>query len=219
MNLIVANWKMNGSAAEVTSFADKLDGFLNEVSTSSEIVFCPPFLWLEGLSGIFSKGAQNCSEKPEGAMTGEIAASMLVKAGCEYVIVGHSERREAGESDEIVTQKLASAKAAGLKTILCIGERDGEDFETVISSQVQQADVIAYEPVWAIGTGRTPTLDEINERHAFIKSKSGGNVLYGGSVKPENAKDILNLENVAGVLVGGASLDFESFKTIILGSI
>lgn len=217
---IAANWKMNGNNALVNSFADKLTSFMSDVDTNSEIIFCPPFLWLEGLRGQFKTGAQNCTEHETAASTGEISAAMVKSTGCEYVILGHSERRAMGETTELVNEKVAAANSHGLKTILCVGEKEGEDFESIVSAQLNdQAYIIAYEPVWAIGTGKTPSLEEINERHKFIKDKTGLNVMYGGSVKPENSKEISALENVDGLLVGGASLEFESFKQIILNSI
>ncbi|PIR34767.1 MAG: triose-phosphate isomerase [Alphaproteobacteria bacterium CG11_big_fil_rev_8_21_14_0_20_44_7] len=216
--IIAANWKMNGTPAEARSFAAELDEFIREVQPQSEIVVCPPYILLNEMHGSFKKGGQNCHHETSGAFTGEISAKMLKNAACEYVILGHSERREMGESSELIAKKAQAAKAAGVKVIFCIGEKEGEDFESVISEQLNFAvdvDVIAYEPVWAIGTGKTPSLEEINSRHKFIKDKCGLQVMYGGSANPDNAKDISALQNVGGLLVGGASLSISSFTSII----
>lgn len=215
---------MNGNIADARSYASALDEFIRETNPSSEIVVCPPATLLGEMHGDFKKGGQNCHDQESGAFTGEVSANLLKDSGCEYVIIGHSERREMGELSEQVAQKAGAAHQASLKTIICVGEKEGEDFEQVVSRQLQGSipdssnnknTVIAYEPVWAIGTGKTPSPEEIDQRHKFIKDKTGLLVMYGGSANPDNAKTISALENVDGLLVGGASLKISSFTQII----
>lgn len=208
------------------------------------VVVCPPATLLaavaaQGASSGIIAGGQDCHQEPHGAHTGDISAAMLADAGAQYVIVGHSERRtDHGESSEKVRAKAEAAIGSGLKPIICIGEteaqRDAGEAESVVSEQLATSIpdaaehhevTVAYEPVWAIGTGRTPTLDEIGQMHDAIRARlvdrfglSKGEsirILYGGSLKPQNAREILGVSNVNGGLVGGASLLAKDFYTII----
>jgi triosephosphate isomerase len=216
MFLVVANWKMNGSLKTAAEFEQGIK------SRNAEIVLCPPFPLLMALKGQFRLGAQNCHHLTEGAHTGEVSASLIKELGAEYVIVGHSERREAGENSELIAQKAAAAQKAGLKVIICVGEKEGEDMENVVKEQLSESlpanknnIIIAYEPVWAIGSGRTPTGEQIEKAHGLIAAITGLKVIYGGSVKPANTAEIARIKNVSGLLVGGASLDVNSFNAII----
>ena len=195
-----------------------------------DIVVCPPFVSLEAtLQGLGEERgvrvyAQNVHWELEGAFTGEVSPSMLVEIGVSGAIVGHSERRQLfGETDEAVGRRAEAALESGLHVIACVGEtqdeREAEQTEAVLERQVaviprHERLVIAYEPVWAIGTGRTATPEIAQEAHAFVKTLHSASVLYGGSVNPENAAALLALPDVDGALVGGASLDFESFEAI-----
>ncbi len=224
--LIAGNWKMFKGAAETAEFCSGLQiADLGAV----DVVVCPPYTSLETAVrclanteiGVF---AQNCHWEPAGAFTGEVSAPMLLELGVYGTIVGHSERRQYfGETDEGVARRVAAALAAGLHVIACVGETEAEreagDTEAVLRQQVSVLEpddslVIAYEPVWAIGTGKTATPEIAEEAHAFIKSLIDLPVLYGGSVKPENAAELAAQPDVDGALVGGASLDLESFATI-----
>ncbi len=237
--IAAANWKMNGRNEEVVAFVKAL----SQVETSGEKVFAPPYAYLSSAQAHntgFALSSQNVSEQKDGAFTGEISAPMLSDIGCKYVIVGHSERRAIyGETDEVVFDKVKAVFESGLTPILCIGETDEENqqgkTEEVLAKQLQlsidnlsdeqkQKIVIAYEPVWAIGTGRTPSTDDIQVIHEKIRLLFSQNdarisdlvrILYGGSVKPNNAKEIFALPDVDGGLVGGASLTIESFEQII----
>ncbi len=241
--LIAGNWKMNGLLAD--SLADTLATLMRKKQDwPFEMVVCPPFTLLHYLgktiagSGI-ALGAQDCHIKESGAHTGDISPLMLKDVGCTYVILGHSERRmDHGEGDSLIMAKAKAALAAGLKVILCIGETEAErdsgktlevnqtQLKGSMPVEVEAADtdlVIAYEPVWAIGTGRTPTDREIQEVHAFIRKElialigtaaDSVRLLYGGSMKPGNAGGILALPDVDGGLIGGASLKAEDFWAI-----
>lgn len=242
--LIAGNWKMNGtteSAKELTSGLAALYG--KEEKPACEMLVCPPFVLIgkaldaAGNSGI-SVGGQDCHADGSGAHTGDTAAVMLKDVGCDYVIVGHSERRtDHGESDAVVNAKAVAGIEAGLKVIICIGEteaeRDAGETINVCTRQIKgslpkictaENTVIAYEPVWAIGTGRTPTTDDVADVHAKIRkvvaegfgAEVAGKmrILYGGSVKPSNAAEFLGLEDVDGALVGGASLKVDDFWAI-----
>lgn len=240
--LIAGNWKMNGSRDEVNQLAyDLMTGLSAEPSDKFEILLCPPFVYLDRMDKFFkatpvSIGAQDCSPRENGAFTGDVSASMLADMGCSYVILGHSERRTYHhESSEDVRAKAMRALAAGLKAIICIGESekqrtDGIHMETV-ADQLEHSlppgfnsgnTVIAYEPVWAIGTGKTASPQDVEEMHGFIrkklseKIKDAGNlrILYGGSMKPDNAAALLATRDVDGGLIGGASLDAASFIAI-----
>lgn len=232
--MIAGNWKMNGltaSAAEIQALVDKFSG---ATPAGLDVLICPPATLVASLASTYSDegvmiGGQDCHPKDSGAHTGDISAAMLADAGAAYVIVGHSERRaDHGEDDAIVKAKANAVLAAGLTPIICVGEtqqeREAGRALDIVGSQLagslpetQDEFVIAYEPVWAIGTGLTPTLDDIEEMHAYIRSRTRGDVriLYGGSVKPGNAKEILAVENVNGALVGGASLKADDFYGII----
>ncbi len=224
MFIIAANWKMNGNVNFAQTYCAELDKFINEQGVKSEIIVLPSAPLLTVVKGNFKIGGQNCHYEKSGAFTGEISAELLKNLGCDYALCGHSERRQMGESSELIAAKAEASHNAGLKAIICIGENDGEDFAKTVFAQLDKSlpftataanTIIAYEPVWAIGTGRTPSTKDIEERHAEIKTKSGFKVIYGGSVKPENAAEISNAANVDGLLVGGASLDIEQFKKII----
>ena len=240
--LFVANWKMNGLHADGLSRASALAGHAAGGDCGGDIVVCPPATLLFALRAVFAGsqielGGQDCHATPEGAHTGDVSAPMLADAGCAYVIVGHSERRAGhGEADETVAGKAAAAHAAGLATIVCVGEsavdRDDGRALAVIGRQVERSlpdgstidnTAIAYEPVWAIGTGRTPAPADIEAAHAEVRtgwerrfSGSGAalRVLYGGSVTARNAGEIMAAPGVDGVLVGGASLSADTFWQI-----
>jgi len=222
--LIAGNWKMFKGPAEAWAFADAFDP-----PDGVDVVVCPPYLALATVveAGITTY-AQNVHWAAEGAFTGEISATMLSELGVQGSIVGHSERRQFfGESDETVARRTVAALEAGLGVIACVGETEEEhdsgQKEIVVRLQVESIRdavgaherlVIAYEPVWAIGTGKTASPEEAQEAHAFIKSLVDVPVLYGGSVKPENAEELLSQSDVDGALVGGASLVVESFTAI-----
>jgi triosephosphate isomerase (TIM) len=230
--LIAANWKMFKGPAETAEFCLALRE--RDLPPGVDVVLCPPFVSLavavQLLAGTdIAVAAQNVHWDNEGAFTGEISAPMLRELGVYGAIVGHSERRQYfAETDETVAKRARAALAAGLWVIACVGEtgaeREAGETEEVLRRQVSvlEADeqlVIAYEPVWAIGTGRTATPDLAQEAHAVIKSVLDVPVLYGGSVKPDNAAELLTQPDVDGALVGGASLDVESFTAICAASV
>jgi triosephosphate isomerase (TIM) len=239
---IAANWKMNKTVAEAAEFIDAL--LPRIAATQSDVVLCTPFTALtavvERRYGTAVKvAAQNMHEEDSGAFTGEVSAPMLVELDVEAVVLGHSERRQFfNETDEALARKVPAALAADLEPILCVGEsegaRDAGETEAVLERQLQadlanvgDADVprvvIAYEPIWAIGTGRTATPEQAQETCAFIRdvirlrgaAADEVRILYGGSVKPANAAELLSLPDVDGALVGGASLDPEDFAAIV----
>jgi triosephosphate isomerase len=238
--LIAGNWKMNGLRAEAQALAGGVADKARAADLRCDLLVCPPFTAIAAAVAAVNGapvavGAQDCHAKTSGAHTGDISAAMLADAGCRFVIVGHSERRtDHGESDATVRAKAAAAHAAGLVAIICIGEteaeRDAGKALQVCGSQLAGSlpdganaanTVIAYEPVWAIGTGKTPTNADIAEVHGFIRAEAAKalgaetaaalRILYGGSMKPSNAKEILALEDVDGGLIGGASLKVEDF--------
>jgi triosephosphate isomerase (TIM) len=226
--LIAGNWKMHKTAAETGEFCRALRDALDELD-GVDVAVCPPFTALasavQALAGTeIAVAAQNIHWEPEGAYTGEISAPMLVELGVYGAIVGHSERRQYfGETDEAVGRRAAAALEAGLWVIACIGETDEErergETKEVLQRQLVALEshddlVIAYEPVWAIGTGKTATPDQAQEAHAFVKAILDVPVLYGGSVKADNAAELLAQPDVDGALVGGASLDLDSFVAI-----
>ena len=247
--LIVGNWKMNKTASEAVRFVRELASALPK-DPAVEIVLAPPFTALESVRSVLSAashlalGAQSLHWEPQGAFTGEISAPMLRDAGCTYVIVGHSERRTLfGERDDDIHKKVRSAVANGLRPILCVGEsldeRRSNRTDAVVTGQVAaglgelrppelDAVTIAYEPVWAIGTGQAATTDQAVAVHRAIRSciASGWSsdaanrmrILYGGSVTPENASSLLGEPEIDGALVGGACLKTESFATIVLAA-
>lgn len=241
--LIAGNWKMNGIMASLSELQSLAVLLTTGEAPRAMVVVCPPATMLAAasaqgaLSGILT-GGQDCHWEAHGAHTGDISAGMLADAGAQYVIVGHSERRAAHrETDDMVRAKAEAAIGAGLKPIICVGETEGErdsgNAESVVAAQLagsvpdaagQHDTIIAYEPVWAIGTGRTPTYDEIATMHKGIRQILTGRfgergatirILYGGSVKPINAREILDIDHVNGALVGGASLLANDFYTII----
>jgi triosephosphate isomerase (TIM) len=222
--LIAGNWKMFKGPDEARTFLDDFDA-----PAGVDVVFCPPFL---SLSAAVESGrtiyAQNVHWEPSGAYTGEVSPKMLLELGVQGSLVGHSERRQLfGDTDESVARRARSALESGLGVIACVGEtleqREAGDTELVLKIQVEaiafaagehEQLVIAYEPVWAIGTGKTATPDLAEEAHRFIKSLLDRPVLYGGSVKPENAAELLAQPSIDGALVGGASLESDSFAAI-----
>jgi triosephosphate isomerase (TIM) len=241
--ILAANWKMHKTTEETERF---LGDLLPRVSESGpEVVICPPFTSLRAAVELCFQSpvrvaAQNMHEADEGAFTGEISAPMLLDLGVDGVILGHSERRQHfGETDEALARKVPAALGAGLEPILCVGEneaqRDGDETEDVLTRQIQAdlADVpdarlsevvIAYEPIWAIGTGRTATPEQAQEAIALIRGLIDARsdtaaiairILYGGSVKPDNAAELISRPDVDGALVGGASLDPGDFAAIV----
>jgi triosephosphate isomerase len=242
--LIAGNWKMNGLRSDSE---ERVNGLVGQISgqgaAAFEMLVCPPAPLLgavvdwAGRSGI-KVGAQDCHTNESGAHTGDTSAQMLADIGCSHVIVGHSERRtDHGETDDLVNAKAGAAHAAGLVAIICVGEteaeRDAGDTMKVVGAQVAGSvpdgataanTVVAYEPVWAIGTGKTPTPDDAQDVHAFIRGElegrfgsevaAGMRILYGGSMKPDNAAELLALADVDGGLIGGASLKWEDFWAI-----
>lgn len=239
--LIAGNWKMNGTEASLAE-AEKLVRLMAGVSRRADVAICPPATLLARLTAAVGEtiltGGQDCHSAASGAFTGDISAAQLADAGATLVIVGHSERRAGhGETDEVVSAKAKAAIGAFLNPIICVGEtraeRETGTFEAVVEAQLRgsipdeaagKPFVVAYEPVWAIGTGLTPTSDEIVAMHAMIRryltmrfdrQGEGALILYGGSLKPANAREILALPNVNGGLVGGASLLADDFFAII----
>jgi triosephosphate isomerase len=244
--ILAANWKMNLTHLEAESYMHTFLGEIGEVD-DVEIVMIPPFTSIPMLAQISEKapfiriGAQNMYWERSGAYTGEISATMLRVLFVKYVVIGHSERRMLfGETDETVNRKVHSALEAGLRPIVCVGEstteRDNDEIETVLRRQLELGlkdlsvkdaaeIVIAYEPIWAIGTGRTATPAQAEEAHRFIRSVLGKmfgtgaaarvRIQYGGSVKPENAQELMRQSDIDGALIGGASLDPHSFAKII----
>jgi triosephosphate isomerase len=224
--LVAGNWKMHGSRASIAAL---LDALVKERPSGCAV--CVPFPYLEQVSqrlrgSPIAWGAQNVSEHAQGAYTGETSAAMLAEFGCRYVIVGHSERRQLyGETDAQAAAKFAAARAAGLTPILCVGEtlqeRDAGKTEEVVARQLGAVEfkdgVLAYEPVWAIGTGRTATPEQAQAVHAFLREKVPAQtpIVYGGSVKPQNAAAIFAMPDVDGGLIGGASLVAKDFLDIV----
>ncbi len=244
--VIAGNWKMNKNLSEAVELVSELKNLVNGTSPNCDIIVCPPFTNLETVGTIIKDspikmGAQNMYFEKSGAFTGEISADMLKSVGVEYVILGHSERRAIfGESDETINKKIKFALANGLKPIFCIGEtleeRESGIMKDVIERQVKNGllnvtkeemnnVIVAYEPVWAIGTGKTATPEQAQEVHAFVRgllselfddeTAQNTTIQYGGSVKPENAKSLLSQTDIDGALVGGACLKADSFFGII----
>ena len=241
--LIAGNWKMNGLAASAPEFVRIVGAYQGGLKSKVDLMVFPPFTLLTSF-GTASRGAgvlvgaQDCHAEPSGAHTGDVSAEMIADAAGQAVIVGHSERRaDHGESDADVRAKAQAARRAGLVAVICVGETEAErkagEERAVVSRQLAGSlpddsaaphVVIAYEPVWAIGTGLTPTVGQIAEMHGFIRSEIAGRfgaevaakmrILYGGSVKPSNAGEILGVADVDGALVGGASLKADDFLAI-----
>jgi triosephosphate isomerase len=243
--IIAGNWKMNKTTVEARELVSKLIPLIAGVK-ERDIVLAPPFTALQSVAGVIkgtgiALSAQNLHWEDKGAFTGEISAEMLLDLGCKYVIIGHSERRQFfSESDETVNKKLRQALNKGLLPIVCVGEtlkeREAGKANDVIERQVtgalksvtaaeMQKVTIAYEPVWAIGTGKTATPDQANEIHSFIRKKgeiaygkeiaSALRIQYGGSVTPENVSTLMAMPDIDGALVGGASLKPESFAALV----
>ena len=240
--LVAGNWKLNGSSAGNKTLVDGILDGLGQIKC--EVAICPPYPYLSEVSASIAgsalkMGAQNASEQESGAFTGEVSVAMLKEIGCEYVILGHSERRALyNESDELVADKFAAAVAAGLKPMLCLGEtleeRESGVTEEVVGRQLQAVldkvgvaglgdAVIAYEPVWAIGTGMTASSDQAQAVHEFIRQTlhkldpavaEATRILYGGSVKPDNAQELFACPDIDGGLIGGAALSADSFLGI-----
>jgi triosephosphate isomerase len=244
---VAGNWKMNTDSQTSVELAERIaSGSVETAGQSITVAVCPPFVYLQTVARALSSsniavGAQDMYFEPKGAFTGEISASMLKDVGCSYCLCGHSERRHViGESDELINKKVAAAIGGGLLPILCVGElleeREASQTNDVVTRHVKEglaglsaekleAVTIAYEPVWAIGTGLTATPDQAQEVHDFIrkllgqmydeKTAEGIRILYGGSVKPNNAAELMGQKDIDGVLVGGASLKANDFLAII----
>lgn len=244
-SLIAANWKMHKTIAEAVAFVESLQREVGDYN-DREVIIAPPYTALSAVRNAlwrkdFKLAAQNFHWEEKGAFTGEISGAMLKDVGCDGVIIGHSERRQLfGETNEMLLKKVAGAFREGFLPILCVGEvleeREGGRTFTVVGSQLEQgltglpADqarqlALAYEPVWAIGTGRTATPDQAQEVHAFIRERCAAlwdktvansmRILYGGSVKPDNVDSLMAQPDIDGMLVGGASLEVGSFKRIV----
>ncbi len=238
--LVAGNWKMHGLAASLAEITTMAQLYRGRLATRLDLVVCPPATLVHRAAAIAAPiaiGGQDCHAEASGAHTGDISATMLADAGARFVIVGHSERRaDHHETDAMVRAKAEAALAAGLTAILCVGEtraeRDAGHTLAIVAGQLegslpQSAGAgnlaVAYEPVWAIGSGRTPTLAEVAEVHGFLRERLAARIgaaagevrlLYGGSVKPANAPDLLGIADVDGALVGGASLKAEDFMAI-----
>lgn len=244
--IVAGNWKMNTLPAEGVELAKNIVAGRGEVCSCVNFIVCPPFTHLstvaEALKGSdVALGAQDCATEAKGAYTGEIAASMIAALGCKYVILGHSERRQYyGETSEILKTKVNLALAEGLTPIFCIGEvleqRENGTYNEVVAAQIREALfdlsaedfgklILAYEPVWAIGTGKTATADQAEDMHAHIRAviaekygkevADNTSILYGGSCKPSNAAELFAKPDVDGGLIGGAALDAASFMGIV----
>jgi triosephosphate isomerase len=247
--IVAGNWKMNKTASDAAALVSGLTAALDGLQ-GVDVVLCPPFTALQAVSELIADtsidlGAQNMHFEESGAFTGEISGSMLRDLYCHYVILGHSERRQYfGETDELVNKKAKAALAAGLKPIVCVGEtleeRESNRMKDVIDTQVRRSlvglgpnglaeTVIAYEPVWAIGTGKTATSEQAQEVHEFIRGvladleddtiAQAVRIQYGGSMKPGNAAELLAQPDIDGGLIGGAALDAESFAAIVQAAV
>lgn len=244
-NIVAGNWKMNTTLDEGVELANNVNALLKDKKANCEVIICVPFTHLTSVNAVIEPelvklGAENCSEHDKGAYTGEVSASMVKSTGAQYVILGHSERRQYfGENNEQLLAKTKLALSNGLLPIFCVGEvleeRENGTFNEVVKSQVEALFtltpeefgkvVIAYEPVWAIGTGKTATAEQAEEMHAHIRKvveekygseiASNTSILYGGSCKPSNAKELFAKPDVDGGLIGGASLKAEDFMGII----
>ena len=244
-NIVAGNWKMNKTLQEGIALAEELNAALVADKPSCDVVICTPFIHLASVtpivdSSVIGVGAENCADKASGAYTGEVSAAMVASTGAQYVILGHSERRAYyGETVEILKEKVKLALANGLTPIFCIGEvleeREANKQNEVVAEQLASVFdlpaeefakiVLAYEPVWAIGTGKTATSAQAQEIHAFIRSlivdkygkevADNTSILYGGSCNPTNAKELFSNPDVDGGLIGGASLKVADFKAII----
>lgn len=244
-NIVAGNWKMNTTLQEGVELANDVNNLLKEKKHNCDVIVCVPFTHLTSVHGIIDSevlglGAENCSEHAKGAYTGEVSASMVKSTGAQYVILGHSERRQYfGENNEQLLAKTRLALENGLAPIFCVGEvleeRENGTYNDVVSSQVEALFeltseefgkiILAYEPVWAIGTGKTATAEQAQDMHAHIRKvieekygkevADNTSILYGGSCKPGNAKELFSKPDVDGGLIGGAALDAESFMGIV----
>lgn len=246
-NIVAGNWKMNTTLPEGIKLAEEVDNALKVTEPNCDVIICVPFTHLASINAIITNpkklglGAENCADHKSGAYTGEVSASMVASTGAKYVILGHSERRQYyGENGEILRAKVALALENGLTPIFCIGEvleeREAGKQNEVVKTQLEEGlfnlsaedfskIVIAYEPVWAIGTGKTATADQAEEIHAYIRGviaekynreiAENTSILYGGSCKPSNAAELFAKPDVDGGLIGGASLKCEDFMGIV----
>lgn len=244
-NIVAGNWKMNTTLEEGVELANEVNRMLKEKKANCDVVICVPFTHLVAVKGVIDTavlglGAENCSEHEKGAYTGEVSAAMVKSTGATHVILGHSERRQYfGENNEQLLAKTKLALSNGLAPIFCVGEvleeRENGTYNEVVKSQVEALFslpaeefakiVIAYEPVWAIGTGKTATADQAEDMHAHIRSvieekygkelADNTSILYGGSCKPSNAKELFAKPDVDGGLIGGAALKADSFMGIV----
>ncbi|PCH56789.1 MAG: triose-phosphate isomerase [Legionellales bacterium] len=238
--MVVANWKMHGSTEFAAEIISTIASALSAINLNSAVVLCPPYVYLHEIKraiggSVLELGAQDVDYRAQGAVTGGIAADMLRDVGCDYVIIGHSERRQLfAESDALVAQKFVAVAAAGLMPIVCVGEtkeeRDAGQTLQVVARQVRsvldvidvdlgsQGFILAYEPIWAIGTGEVATPEQAQEVHAHLRGivPEGTRILYGGSVKANNAAALIQQQDIDGFLVGGASLKAEEFVNIIV---
>lgn len=239
--LIAGNWKMNGNLETAVNLSRSIVEQAGDVSGNSDLLLCPPAVYITRVLDIcrdsfVAVGGQDCSSYQSGAYTGEISAAMLEDTGCRYVILGHSERRQYhNETSALVSEKAAIAHQHNLNAIICLGENEQEREQSlekdIVGAQLEESlppavtaknTIIAYEPVWAIGTGKTATPEDVADMHQFIREKlqekladsSAIRILYGGSVKPDNAQELFKVPNVDGALIGGASLKAEQFLAI-----
>ncbi|MDO5395772.1 MAG: triose-phosphate isomerase [Bacteroidales bacterium] len=244
-NIVAGNWKMNTTLQEGVKLAEEVNNALKEVKPNCDVIICVPFTHLASINNVISKGlglgAENCADHKSGAYTGEVSAPMVASTGAKYVILGHSERRQYyGETAATLREKVALALENDLTPIFCIGEvleeREADKHFDVVKSQIVDGlfnlsaeefskIILAYEPVWAIGTGKTATADQAEEMHAHIRNviaekygqdvAQGTSILYGGSCKPSNAKELFAKPDVDGGLIGGASLKCADFMGIV----
>ncbi len=245
-NIVAGNWKMNTTLQEGVKLAEEVNAAVAEAKPNCDVIICVPFTHLAPIAGVIDQnvlglGAENCADHASGAYTGEVSAPMVASTGAKYVILGHSERRQYYHEDsKILTEKLALALANGLTPIFCIGEvleeRENGTYNEVVKRQIEEALfnlsaedfgklILAYEPVWAIGTGKTATPDQAEDMHAHIRAtiaaKYGNEVaentsiLYGGSCKPSNAAELFAKKDIDGGLIGGASLKCADFMGIV----
>ena len=246
-NIVAGNWKMNTTLPEGVKLAEEVDNALKGFEPNCEVIICVPFTHLASINAIITNpkklglGAENCADHKSGAYTGEVSAPMVASTGAQYVILGHSERRQYyGETAETLREKVALALENGLTPIFCIGEvleeREAEKHFDVVKTQIEEGlfnlsaedfgkIILAYEPVWAIGTGKTATADQAEEIHAYIRGviadkygkevAENTSILYGGSCKPSNAKELFAKPDVDGGLIGGASLKCDDFMGIV----
>lgn len=244
-NIVAGNWKMNTTLPEGVALAKEVNEALKAADAKCDVIVCVPFTHLASVNAVIDSnlglGAENCADHASGAYTGEVSAAMVASTGAKYVILGHSERRQYyGETSAILREKLALALANGLKPIFCVGEvleqREDGTYNDVVKAQIEEAlfqltpeefsnIILAYEPVWAIGTGKTATADQAQDMHAHIRSvvaakygkeiADNTSILYGGSCKPSNAREIFAKPDVDGGLIGGAALKCADFMGIV----